>query len=130
MLKLLKIYLKFMKMQNNILYFKDKVFYVNSFEDKSVLIAIDVFINKDFHLIKWFDGNKQRVMIFENIYFKENGEIEFIRNFNNQKINYHLYPLTLKIYNEKLKNFFENEIEFKNEEDLVKKFLELRNNSY
>lgn len=117
-------------MQNNILYFKDKVFYVNSFEDKSVLIAIDVFINKDFHLIKWFDGNKQRVMIFENIYFKENGEIEFIRNFNNQKINYYLYPLTLKIYNEKLKNFFKDEIEFKNEEDLIKKFLELRNNSY
>jgi len=130
MLKLLKICLKFMKMQNNILYFKDKVFYVNSFEDKSVLIAIDVFINKDFHLIKWFDGNKQRVMIFENIYFKENGEIEFIRNFNNQKINYYLYPLTLKIYNENLKNFFKDEIEFKNEEDLIKKFLELRNNSY
>jgi hypothetical protein len=130
MLKLLKICLKFMKMKNNILYFKDKVFYVNSFEDKSVLIAIDVFINKDFHLIKWFDGNKQRVMIFENIYFKENGEIEFIRNFNNQKINYYLYPLTLKIYNEKLKNFFKDEIEFKNEEDLIKKFLELRNNSY
>lgn len=75
----------------------NKIYFVQSDQDKTVLVAIDLVIDTDQRNVSWFDMNKERMMYFDEI--QNDGEnIRFLRAQSEGGGEYSFQPLTLDIY--------------------------------
>ena len=106
-----------------------KVYYVESDEDWSVMIGIGVVAEKvrtkqgDYVQVRWFDTLRDRIMTAVRFFEKE-GAWGFERDPEEGGGKYYFRPMTLEIYNEKVKNRTKGKVEFDDEKKLIEGFLE------
>jgi len=105
-----------------------RVYYVYSPDDDTVLVAIDVVITGN--LISWFDTVRERRMTIEKIYSDSPDEFIFKRSEKEGGQIYSLIPLTLDIYNKKVKNRLLSPKDFENEEDMLNAFEQTKENCW
>ena len=106
----------------------NRVYYVSSNKDNSVLVALDVeFNNKE---IRWFDTIKERGMKIEKIIDLSLQNFIFNRDLNEGGGIYKFVPMTLEIYNDKVKNHMLIPREFTDPEELFLAFEETRKNAW
>ena len=107
----------------------EPVYYVESPDDPTVLVGIDVTITRDNSSenaaaeINWFDTAHERIMLAEEIQQKD-GYFAFQRAEEDGGGTYFFAPMDLNIYNEKVKDRLFNGGDFENNDDLIKAFLE------
>ena len=100
--------------------FPERVYYVESEQDNTVLIAINVTINsKD---INWFDGTKERIMQIGQILQDDKTTFSFERADGDIGAVYNLSKMTLSVYDEKVKGELSVPEEFYDEEEMIKSF--------
>ena len=115
------------KFSSNII-LNHRVYYVFSPEDDSVLLALDIKISND--LIKWFDTVKERIMYIDEIFDDNPKHFVFkLKDKNNIGV-YTFLPITLKIYEEKVKNKILIPQNFSNEELMLRSFEETKENAW
>ena len=102
----------------------NKVYFVESMQDNSVLIAINAFLKKinGEKYISWFDTSHERIFKISEIN-QDGNNIVIKRIESDGGGTYILYPLNLKIYNDRVKDRFSIHQSFDNEEDLISAFL-------
>lgn len=101
------------------------VYYVESCEDDTVLIGIKVTIvllSLNCFEISWWDPCYERRMISSKIK-KDGDNLSFKRIEEDGGQMYHFRPMTLEIYNDKVKENLLERIEFDNEVDMINAFL-------
>lgn len=99
--------------------FLGPLFYVESNQDKTVLLALDV--NVIDNTMRWFDSNKERVFIIHAFNKQENGNIILEKESSQpEKTIYTLVPMTLEIYNQQVKNKLDKKKEFTDLQELYK----------
>ncbi|HEX8974676.1 MAG TPA: hypothetical protein VF817_04285 [Patescibacteria group bacterium] len=99
--------------------FPERVYYVKSEQDGTVLVAMNIKINGE--EISWFDGTKERVMKIKNKTQNSDGSFSFEREDGDNEA-YTFSKMTLDVYNEKVKSQLSSPEEFENEEDMFKAF--------
>lgn len=107
----------------------DGVFYVSSDTDDSVLIGIDLKVDFNEKVISWFDTVKDRVMELEDVISRNPNHFVFKRR-GQENGTYVFVPLTLEIYNKKVKNKILIPRDFKTEKDMLDAFKETKNNAW
>jgi len=100
--------------------FPEKIYYIESNQDQTVLWGMNVSINGNF--IKWFDGTKERVMKVKSKMQNIDGSFSFEREDGDIGTVYNLSKMTLSIYNEKVKQELSSPEEFSSEEDMIQSF--------
>src|SRR5665647_2114953 len=100
--------------------FPEKIYYIKSEQDETVLWGMNVSVNGDF--IKWFDGTKERIMKIKNKIHNNDGSFSFERADGDVGAVYNLSKMTLSVYNEKVKKKLSVTEEFSNEEEMIKSF--------
>lgn len=100
--------------------FPEKIYYIKSEQDETVLWGMEVSVNGDF--IKWFDGTKERIMKIKNKIQNNDGSFSFERADGDIGAVYNLSKMTLALYNENIKSKLMSPEEFSDEEELIKSF--------
>lgn len=117
-----------MAQTNSPIIFNRPVYFVSSPEDSSVLIALDVKINDD--SVSWFDTVKDRIMYIGKILDNNPEHFVFQRNDKGETGIYTFVPMTLEIYNQRVKNRILIQQDFSREEEMLKAFQETKNNAW
>ena len=105
------------------------VYYVESDEDWSVMVGIGVVAEKvrtgegDYVRVRWFDTLRDRIMTAVR-FFEKDGAWGFERDPKEGGGKYYFRPMTLEIYNAKVKERTKGKAEFDDEKKLIKGFLE------
>ena len=106
-----------------------EVYFVESDKDKSVMVGIGVVAEKvrtkreQYVRVRWFDTLRDRTMTAVR-FFEENGVWGFERDAEEGGGKYYFRPMTLEIYNERVKNRTKGKVEFDDEKKLIEGFLE------
>lgn len=108
--------------------FLKKVYYVESKEDSTVQIAMDLKVIED--RITWFDTIKERGMHIKKITDNNPEHFVFVRESNGDEQTYTFVPMTLEIYNTKVKDSLIHGRDFDKLEDLEKAFEETKNDAW
>ncbi|KKS44456.1 hypothetical protein A2567_00275 [Candidatus Azambacteria bacterium RIFOXYD1_FULL_42_11] len=109
--------------------FNHRVYYMSSPDDDTVLIALDIKIS-DYGFIEWFDTIKDRIMRVGEIIDNNSEHFVFQRNDGQTKSTYTLIPMTIDIYNDKIKNKILIPKEFATKEKMLTAFEETKNNAW
>ena len=105
-----------------------RVYYVSSDKDDTVLVALDVeFDNKK---VRWFDTIKERIMRAEKIIDSTPQKFIFNRDLSEGGGTYTFVPMTLEIYNDRVKQHMLVPREFTDLEKLFLAFEEARKNAW
>jgi len=99
--------------------FPHKIYLVESDRDSTVLIAVDLTRQGDF--LSWFDTRKDRAMEVKKIIKDEDDIFSFIRK-DGEGETYTFTPMTLEIYNAKVKDKLFNPKEIKDMKSLEEAF--------
>lgn len=102
------------------------VYYVESNEDSSVLVGMKVTIRQisnNHFVVSWWDPTHERCMSASEINC-EGDSFSFKRISEEGGQTYYSRPMTLEIYNTRVKNRLFGKREFDNEEEMIKAFLE------
>lgn len=100
-----------------------RVYFVEaSNNDASVLIAMNVYT--DGRIIRWFDTIKERVMGIEKIINQKANHFSFLRAKAEGGGKYTFIPLTIEIYNQKVKQHILVPQDVSDEEKMLKAFEE------
>ena len=111
------------------------VYYIESLNDDTVLIGLEVTLEirqlgaKKATFISWYDTSHERIMEAAKIVRSRNN-FAFKRTESEGGGNYYLFPMTLKIYNEKVRHHLPVNKNFANEQELVAAFLSTLKNAY
>jgi len=108
--------------------FSARVYYVFSKDDDTVLIALDVSVDDKW--VRWFDTIKERMMGIGKIIDPNPRNFVFERALSEGGKTYTFIPMTLAIYNEKVKGHILVPQDFTDEESLFKAFEETKNNAW
>ncbi|MDO5480981.1 MAG: hypothetical protein Q4F60_01375 [Candidatus Saccharibacteria bacterium] len=104
------------------------VYYIESPDDDTVLIGINVAINhnkageNDIYIVRWYDTVRERIMIASEIR-KNDDYFAFKRLEQEGGGFYYFMPMNLEIYNNKVKQRLAIQKDFTNENDLINAFL-------
>lgn len=104
------------------------VYYIESPNDDTVLVGIDVTINHDrtaeqeISKIRWYDTSHERIMTASETRHKDDF-FAFKRVDQEGGGVYYFTPMNLEIYNNKVKQRLAAGSDFTNNEDLIKAFL-------
>ena len=104
------------------------VYYIESPNDDTVLVGIDVTINHDrmgeqeISKIRWYDTSHERIMTASETRHKDDF-FAFKRVEQEGGGVYYFTPMNLEIYNNKVKQRLAAGSDFTNNEDLIKAFL-------
>lgn len=104
------------------------VYYVESPDDDTVLLAINVTIkpsslnNEDVFIISWYDTSHERIMIASRIK-QDNNYFAFKRVKQEGGGSYFFVPITLDIYNNKVKQHLTTKADFTDNDEMLKAFL-------
>jgi hypothetical protein len=109
--------------------FEHRVCYVTSPEDTTVLIAFDIQMESD-ETIRWFDTIKERRMRVGEIIEDTHEHFIFKRNDHQQKGTYTFMPMTLDIYNEKVKHKILIPKAFADEKEMQRAFEKTKENAW
>jgi hypothetical protein len=109
--------------------FEHCVCYVASPEDTTVLIAFDIRMEGD-NFISWFDTVKERRMRVGEIIEDTPECFVFRRNDGQQKSTYTFMPMTLDIYNEKVKHKILIPKAFADEKEMQRAFEKTKENAW
>ena len=102
------------------------VYYVESNEDSSVLVGMKVTIRRisnNHFVVSWWDPTHERCMSAGEINY-EGDNFSFKRISEEGGQTYYFSPMTLEIYNTRVKDRLLGKREFDNEEEMIKAFLE------
>jgi hypothetical protein len=102
----------------------EPVYYIESPDDNSVLVGIDVTIHTEQNgekRVTWYDSNRERSMLADEMR-KKDGYFAFKRDEREGGGMYFFEPMNLNIYNEKVKDRLIDGKDFNNIEDLVEAF--------
>lgn len=102
------------------------VYYVESNEDGTVLVGMKVTIRRisnNHFVVSWWDPTHERCMSASEINC-EGDSFSFKRISEEGGQTYYFRPMTLEIYNTRVKNRLLGKREFDNEEEMIKAFLE------
>ena len=102
------------------------VYYVESNEDGTVLVGMKVTIRRisnNHFVVSWWDPTHERCMSAGEINY-EGDKFSFKRISEEGGQTYYFSPMTLEIYNTRVKNRLLGKREFDNEEEMIKAFLE------
>jgi hypothetical protein len=97
-----------------------RVYYVSSPDDNTVLLALDVNILSD--AIHWFDTVKERVVHMAQVQAEYPAEFTFKTPDQEGGRTYTFTPLTLEVYNNKVKSEVLVPQEFSSEEEMLSAF--------
>ena len=106
-----------------------KVYYIESSDDDTVLVGMDITLEKksiqgnDIVLVSWFDTVRDRIMKAADIKL-EGGVFSFRRLKEDGSGMYYFIPMTLQIYNNKVKKRLLAGGEFTSEEEMEKAFFD------
>jgi len=109
--------------------FEHRVCYVSSPDDTTVLVAFDVEIKND-GSIGWFDTVKERRMRIGEILDDTPERFVFKRNDGQQKVLYTFIPMTLDMYNEKVKHKILMPKTFTDEKEMLAAFEKTKENAW
>jgi len=103
------------------------VYYIESPNDSTVLIGLDVTVEirhlntNTIIFISWYDTSHERIMQATEI--AQNGEnFAFKRADSGNGSDYYLYPMSLEIYNQRVKQHLSTNEDFTNEKELIEAF--------
>ena len=102
------------------------VYYVESNEDGTVLVGMKVTIRRisnNHFVVSWWDPTHERCMSASEINC-EGDSFSFKRISEEGGQTYYFRPMTLEIYNTRVKDRLLGKREFDNEEEMIKAFLE------
>jgi hypothetical protein len=91
-------------------------------QDETVLVAMDVSINQQQKLIRWFDTIKDRLMYYSKIVDQDLNHFVFERGDKGSEGNYFFSPMTLDLYNKNVKAKLIQGKDFKTEEEMIAAF--------
>jgi hypothetical protein len=106
------------------------VYYIESPEDKSVLIGIDVTLEKtssDKVIVSWYDTVRERSMLAAETKTKDD-MFAFQRADSDEDEHYLFTPMSLDIYNEHIKSRLQDGPDFNSIDDLNEAFLHTKHN--
>jgi hypothetical protein len=103
----------------------ERVYYVECPGDNTVNIAMDVRVHND--RITWFDTIKERNMRIQQLTDPSLNHFVFVRGDGDPGRIYTFVPMTLDIYNAKVKSRLVNGKEFLEEADLLAAFEKTKN---
>ena len=115
---------------------KKPVYYIESPDDSSVLVGIDVSIRKinnnetseNNYEISWFDTTRDRIMYASDTQAK--GDFFAFKRSENEGGGYYYFaPMSVELYNENVKSKLIDGKSFENNDDLIKAFLETKNSN-
>mgnify|MGYP001230460932 CR=1 FL=1 len=116
--------------QQDIKKLQERVYYVSARSDTTVLVAMDVEI-RDGNLIRWFDTVKERMMEIKEIVNDNPKHFSFKRDSGDKEGDfYDFIPMTLEIYNTKVKKRLLSPKDITNEEEMFKEFETTRSNAW
>jgi len=104
------------------------VYYIESPNDDTVLVGINVTINHDItaeqeiSIVRWYDTSHERIMTASETKHKDD-YFAFKRVDQEGGGLYYFTPMDLEIYNNKVKQHLAAGSDFTNNEDLIKAFL-------
>jgi hypothetical protein len=97
--------------------------------DEIVSVAMNLNIRDGYEV--WFDTVKERIMKIEEIITNEQDKFSFKRKLEGDKVEvYTFVPMTLEIYNSRVKQGLLAPRDFDNLDDLIKAFEETRKNAW
>jgi len=105
------------------------VYFVESQQDGTVLVAMDVNVNEQNRMVSWFDTVKERMMGYENIQ-RDNTSLSFTRLASEGGGDYNFQPMTLEIYQEKVKPKLLAPQDFDNLDSLKQAFEETKSSAW
>ena len=105
-----------------------RVYFVESEQDNTVHYALDVEIRQGY--ATWFDGTKERIMRIGSIIEKKSDLFVFERDASEGGGQYRFVPMTLELYNSKVKQHLISPSEFQNEEEMFKAFEETKKSAW
>lgn len=108
--------------------FSERVYHINSDKDKSVLIGMGIEIENEW--IRWFDSVKQRRMKIGEILDENPKHFVFQRAEDDGGGTYTFVPLSLEIYNEKVKKRILISQDFTDQEAMLAAFEKTRENAW
>ncbi|MDO8496716.1 MAG: hypothetical protein Q7S43_04695 [bacterium] len=108
----------------------DKIYYVTSDIDDSVLIAMNIIVDPFEKTVIWFDTVKERIMELEEVIDHNPDHLVFKRLSKSMSGIYTFIPMTLDIYNSKIRNKILIPRDFNNEEEMTAAFMETKNNAW
>jgi hypothetical protein len=103
---------------------RKKVFFVGSNADDTVLIAIKPHFHEKTRALFWFDTVKERGMIVKSMEVKQLGNDYVLQVIDEQNRKYVFVPLSLKFYNNMVKNRLPHGKEVATEEEMITAFEE------
>ena len=109
------------------------VYYIESLNDDTVLVGINVTIDHDrmgeenISKISWYDTSHERIMIASETR-QEDDYFAFKRIDQEGGGYYYFTPTNLKVYNDKVKQHLVAGADFTNDDDLIKAFLSTTEN--
>lgn len=106
----------------------EPVYYVESAEDDTVLVGIDVRIRSG--IVEWFDTIKDRSMLVNTILDRSNQHFVFKRSNNEGGGIYTFTPMTLERYEGSVKQKLIDGQTFSDYDDMIKAFLETKNDAW
>ena len=108
--------------QKNNYQFSQPVYFIESPQDQTVLLALDITIKDGY--IYWFDTIKERIMEIDNVIETSPNKFVFQRAGEEGGGVYTFSPLTLEIYNNRVKRFLLIPRDFTTSEEMLKAFSE------
>ena len=105
-----------------------RIYYVESLGDLTVCVAMDVKVLDD--RITWFDTVKDRGMHIEKVIDSNPGHFVFIRKGAEHPQTYTFLPMTLELYEAKVKPHLINGSDFETIEDLEAAFEATKNDAW
>jgi hypothetical protein len=109
------------------------VYYIESAEDDTVMVAIDVQLqlwkDKDNNpqiRISWNDTTRERGMGVENVNDSDTNHFSFTRKANEGGAKYLLTPMTLDKYNSSVKQHLLDGPDFKNDTEVIEAFKNIK----
>ncbi|MBI3273690.1 MAG: hypothetical protein HYZ69_00955 [Candidatus Colwellbacteria bacterium] len=106
------------------------IYLVESPEDSTVLIAINLEHRQSQKIMAWFDTVKERIMEYKTIEISPTHTIHFTRTTPLGDMSYNLRPLTLELYNEKVKQYLISPKPFQTEDEMHKALLNTVNHAW
>lgn len=105
-----------------------RVFFVSSANDPTVLLALNLEVRGAY--VRWFDTVKERMMRVKRILDEDPSHFVFERDEQEGNGVYTFIPMTLEIYNEKVKHQLLASQDFTDEEAMLQAFEETRKNAW
>lgn len=114
-----------------------RLYYVSCPEDNTVLVAMDTRISaartaegQTIYTIQWFDTIKERVMQSVEIVKDEPNEFAFKRSDGQQNEIYTFVPMTLDVYNKRVRQHLLQPENVSSEDDLIRRFEETKKRAW